>query len=159
MTQFVRVELGKSVTQAHMQGRKLIAEWCFEKGKGAGEGGADVIEKRVRDNKTYFVINDYAKLRGLFGDLLAELQRVKSEGDYAAGKKLIETYAVNIDPALHKEVRDRYASLNLRPYGGFINPDIIPVEKDGKITDYKIEYPADFLQQMLDYGKKYSFLK
>lgn len=159
MTQFVRVELGKSVTQAHMQGRKLIAEWCFEKGKGAGEGGADVIEKRVRDNKTYFVINDYAKLRGLFGDLLAELQRIKSEGDYAAGKKLIETYAVNIDPALHKEVRDRYASLNLKPYGGFINPDIIPVEKDGKITDYKIEYPADFLQQMLDYGKKYSFLK
>jgi dipeptidyl-peptidase-3 len=159
MTQFVRVELGKSVTQAHMQGRKLIAEWCFEKGKGAGEGGADVIEKRVRDNKTYFVINDYAKLRGLFGDLLAELQRVKSEGDYAAGKKLIETYAVNIDPALHKEVRDRYASLNLKPYGGFINPDIIPVEKDGKITDYKIEYPADFLQQMLDYGKKYSYLK
>lgn len=159
MTQFVRVELGKSVTQAHMQGRKLIAEWCFEKGKGAGEGGADVIEKRVRDNKTYFVINDYAKLRGLFGDLLAELQRVKSEGDYAAGKKLIETYAVNIDPALHKEVRDRYASLNLKPYGGFINPDIIPVKKDGKITDYKIEYPADFLQQMLDYGKKYSFLK
>lgn len=159
MTQFVRVELGKSVTQAHMQGRKLIAEWCFEKGKGAGEGGADVIEKRVRDNKTYFVINDYAKLRGLFGDLLAELQRVKSEGDYAAGKKLIETYAVNIDPALHKEVRDRYASLNLRPYGGFINPDIIPVEKDGKIIDYKVEYPADFLQQMLDYGKKYSFLK
>lgn len=159
MTQFVRVELGKSVTQAHMQGRKLIAEWCFEKGKGAGEGGADVIEKRVKDNKTYFVINDYAKLRGLFGDLLAELQRVKSEGDYAAGKKLIETYAVNIDPALHKEVRDRYASLNLRPYGGFINPDIIPVEKDGKITDYKVEYPADFLQQMLDYGKKYSFLK
>lgn len=159
MTQFVRVELGKSVTQAHMQGRKLIAEWCFEKGKGAGEGGADVIEKRVRDNKTYFVINDYAKLRGLFGDLLAELQRVKSEGDYAAGKKLIETYAVNIDPALHKEVRDRYASLNLKPYGGFINPDIIPVEKDGKIIDYKVEYPADFLQQMLDYGKKYSFLK
>lgn len=158
MTQFVRVELGKSVTQAHMQGRKLIAEWCFEKGKGAGEGGADVIEKRVRDNKTYFVINDYAKLRGLFGDLLAELQRIKSEGDYAAGKKLIETYAVNIDPALHKEVRDRYASLNLRPYGGFINPDIIPVEKDGKIIDYKVEYPADFLQQMLDYGKKYSFL-
>ncbi|NCB72679.1 MAG: dihydrofolate reductase, partial [Clostridia bacterium] len=159
MTQFVRIELGKSVTQAHMQGRKLIAEWCFEKGKGAGEGGADVIEKRVRDSKTYFIINDYAKLRTLFGDLLAELQRVKSEGDYAAGKKLIEKYAVNIDPALHKEVRDRYASLNLKPYGGFINPDIIPVEKNGKIIDYKVEYPADFLQQMLNYGKKYSFLK
>ena len=159
MTQLVRIELGKTVTQAHMQGRKLISEWCFEKGKGAGENGVDVIEKRVRDNKTYFVINDYAKLRDLFGQLLNELQRIKSEGDYAAGKALIETYAVNIDQALHKEIKDRYASLNLKPYGGFINPDITPVEKDGKIVDYKVEYPADFLQQMLDYGKKYSFLK
>ena len=159
MTQLVRIELGKTVTQAHMQGRKLISEWCFEKGKGAGENGVDVIEKRVRDNKTYFVINDYAKLRDLFGQLLNELQRIKSEGDYAAGKALIETYAVNIDQALHKEIKDRYASLNLKPYGGFINPDITPVEKDGKVVDYKVEYPADFLQQMLDYGKKYSFLK
>lgn len=159
MTQLVRVDLGKTVTQAHMQGRKLIAEWCYIKGKGTGEGGSDVIEKRVRDNKTYFVINDYAKLRGLFGELLAELQRIKSEGDYAGGKKLIDTYAVNIDPELHKEVKERYAALNLKPYGGFINPDIIPVEKDGQVIDYKVEYPADFLQQMLDYGKKYSFLK
>ncbi|MDD4058088.1 MAG: dihydrofolate reductase [Bacteroidales bacterium] len=158
MTQLVRIELGKTVTQAHMQGRKLISEWCYEKGKGAAEGGMDVIEKRVRENKTYFVINDYTKLRGLFGELLAELQRIKSEGDYAAGKKLIETYAVNIDQELHKEILNRYSSLNLKPYGGFINPDIIPVEKDGEIVDYKVEYPSDFLQQMLDYGKKYSFL-
>lgn len=159
MTQLVRIEVGKTVTQAHMQGRKLIAEWCYERGKGAGENGTDIIEKRVRDNKTYFVINDFVKLRGLFGELLAELQRVKSEGDYAAGKKLIETYAVNINQELHKEVKERYASLNLKPYGGFINPNIIPVEKDGRIIDYKVEYPSDFLQQMLDYGKKYSFLK
>ena len=157
MTQLVRIELGKTVTQAHMQGRKLISEWCYENGKGAGENGVDVIEKRVRDNKTYFVINDYVKLRDLFGQLLAELQRVKSEGDYAAGKALIEKYAVNINQDLHKEIKDRYASLNLKPYGGFINPDITPVEQDGKIVDYKVEYPADFLQQMLDYGKKYSF--
>lgn len=152
-TQFVRIDLGKNVTQAHMQGRKLIAEWCFENGK-----ADNVIEKRVRDGKTYFVINDFVKLRQLFATLLKELQRIKSEGDYEAGKKLIATYAVNIDPELHKELKERYAALNLKPYGGFINPDIIPVEKDGKVIDYKVEYPADFLQQMLEYGKKYSTL-
>ena len=153
-TQFVRVDLGKTVTQAHMQGRKLIAEWCFENGK-----AENVIEKRVRDGKTYFVVNDFAKLRQLFATLLKELQRIKSEGDYEAGKKLIATYAVNIDPELHKELKERYAALDLKPYGGFINPDITPVEKDGKVIDYKVEYPADFLQQMLDYGKKYSVLQ
>ncbi len=152
-TQFVRIDLGKNVTQAHMQGRKLIAEWCFE--KGASE---NVIEKRVRDNKTYFVINDYLKLRNLFGELLKELQRIKSEGDYAAGRRLIETYGIKIDQDLHKELKERYASLNLKPYGGFINPDITPVEKDGKVIDYKVDYPADFLKQMLEYGKKYSTL-
>lgn len=152
-TQFVRIDLGKNVTQAHMQGRKLIAEWCYEKGK-----AENVIEKRVRDNKTYFVINDYLKLRNLFGELLKELQRIKSEGDYAAGKNLIETYAVKIDQDLHKELKERYASLNLKAYGGFINPDITPVEKDGKVIDYKVDYPADFLKQMLEYGKKYSAL-
>jgi len=162
-TQFVRIDLGKTVTQAHMQGRKMIAEWCYENGKGkitakAEGASADVIEKRVRDGKTYFVINDYAKLRELFGTLLNELQRIKSEGDYAAGKNLILTYGVNIDPILHKELKERYASLNLKPYGGFINPEIVPVEKDGKVIDYKVEYPADFLKQMLEYGKKYSFL-
>ena len=162
-TQFVRIDLGKTVTQAHMQGRKMIAEWCYENGKGkitakAEGASADVIEKRVRDGKTYFVINDYAKLRELFGTLLCELQRIKSEGDYAAGKNLILTYGVNIDPILHKELKERYASLNLKPYGGFINPEIVPVEKDGKVIDYKVEYPDDFLKQMLEYGKKYSFL-
>lgn len=162
-TQFVRIDLGKTVNQAHMQGRKMIAEWCYENGKGkitekAEGASADVIEKRVRDGKTYFVINDYFKLRELFGTLLNELQRIKSEGDYAAGKNLILTYGVNIDPILHKELKERYASLNLKPYGGFINPEIVPVEKDGKVIDYKVEYPADFLKQMLEYGKKYSFL-
>jgi len=141
----------------------MIAEWCYENGKGKiaakAEGtSSDVIEKRVRDGKTYFVINDYAKLRELFGSLLCELQRIKSEGDYAAGKNLILTYGVNIDPILHKELKERYASLNLKPYGGFINPEIVPVEKDGKVIDYKVEYPDDFLKQMLEYGKKYSFL-
>ena len=111
-----------------MQNRKLVSEWVYEKGK-----KDNVIEKRTRDGKTYFVINDYQKLRTLFGELLAEIQRIKSEGDYKAGKNLIEKYAVNIDPELHKEVLDRYAALNLKPYKGFVNPDIVPVLKNGKV--------------------------
>ena len=152
-TQFNRVELGKKNMEAHMQNRKLIADWCYEKGK-----AANVIEKKGRDGKTYFVVNDFEALRGLFGELLAEVQRIKSEGDYEAGKALVETYAVNIDPALHKEVKERYASLGLKPYGGFINPEIVPVEKDGKVVDYKIVYNDNYLDQMLQYGKKYSTL-
>lgn len=151
--QFTRVELGKQNTEAHMQNRKLIAEWCYEKGAARG-----IIEKKMRDGKTYFVVNDYEALRGLFAELLAEIQRIKSEGDYAAGKNLVETYAVNIDPQLHKEVLDRYAALNLKPYGGFVNPDIVPVEKDGKVVDYKIVYVDNYLLQQLDYGKKYRTL-
>lgn len=151
--QFTRVELGKQNTEAHMQNRKLIAEWCYEKGAARG-----IIEKKMRDGKTYFVVNDYEALRGLFSELLAEIQRIKSEGDYAAGKNLVETYAVNIDPQLHKEVLERYAALNLKPYGGFVNPDIVPVEKDGKVVDYKIVYVDNYLQQQLDYGKKYRTL-
>lgn len=151
--QFTRVELGKQNTEAHMQNRKLIAEWCYEKGAARG-----IIEKKMRDGKTYFVVNDYEALRGLFAELLAEIQRIKSEGDYAAGKNLVETYAVNIDPQLHKEVLERYADLNLKPYGGFVNPDIVPVEKDGKVVDYKIVYVDNYLQQQLDYGKKYRTL-
>ena len=151
--QFTRVELGKQNTEAHMQNRKLIAEWCYEKGAARG-----IIEKKMRDGKTYFVVNDYEALRGLFAELLAEIQRIKSEGDYAAGKNLVETYAVNIDPQLHKEVLERYAALNLKPYGGFVNPDIVPVEKGGKIVDYKIVYVDNYLQQQLDYGKKYRTL-
>ena len=152
-TQFTRVELGKKNMEAHMQNRKLIADWCYEKGL-----ADNVIEKKVRDGKTYFVVNDFEALRGLFGDLLAEVQRIKSEGDYEAGKALVETYAVNIDPELHKEVKERYAALNLRPYGGFLNPEIVPVEKDGKVVDYKIVYAENFIDQMMEYGKKYSTL-
>lgn len=124
--QFNRVEFGRQNTEAHMQDRKLIAQWCFEKGRPDG-----VIEQVVRDGKTYFVVRDYEKLRTLFGQLLAEIQRIKSTGDYQAGKALVETYAVNIDPALHREVLDRYAALGLKPYGGFINPEIVPILSDG----------------------------
>ena len=153
LVQFNRVELGRPNTEAHMQNRKLIAEWCYEKG-----AADNVIEKKVRDGKTYFVVNDYGKLRALFAKLLAEIQRIKSEGDYAAGKALIETYAVHIDPDLHKEVKRRYDALGLKPYGGFINPEIRPVEKDGKVVDYEIVYSDDYLGQMLAYGKKYGTL-
>ncbi len=153
MVQFSRVELGRPNTEAHMQNRKLISEWCYERGL------ADkVIEKKVRKGKTYFVVNDYKALRGLFGDLLAEIQRIKSEGDYEAGKALVEKYAVHIDPVLHKEVLERYAALNLKPYGGFVNPDIVPVVENGKVTDYKVEYTDDYLGQMLKYGREYSAL-
>ena len=153
LTQFSRVELGRKNTEAHMQNRQLIAAWCYEKG-----AEANVIEKKVKKGKTYFVVNDYEALRGLFADLLAEIQRIKSEGDYEAGKNLIETYAVNIDPVLHKEIKQRYEALDLKPYGGFINPDIVPVEQDGVIVDYKLVYSDDFLAQQLEYGKKYRTL-
>ena len=152
-TQFTRVELGRPNTEAHMQNRKLIAEWCYEKG-----ADRNVIEKKVRDGKTYFVVNDFEALRGLFGDLLAEIQRIKSEGDYAAGKALIEKYAVDIDPALHKEVLERYAALELKPYGGFVNPEIVPVVKNGEVVDYEVVYTDDYLGQQLYYGDKYRTL-
>ncbi len=152
-TQFTRVELGKKNMESHMQNRKLIADWCYEKGL-----ADNVIEKKVRDGKTYFVVNDFEALRGLFGELLAEVQRIKSEGDYEAGKALVETYAVNIDPQLHKEVLERYASLGLKPYGGFINPEIVPVEDGGKVVDYEIVYNDSYLGQMLQYGRKYATL-
>ncbi|MDE5891034.1 MAG: dihydrofolate reductase, partial [Bacteroidales bacterium] len=151
--QFTRVELGRQNTEAHMQNRKLIAEWCYEKGL-----ADNVIEKKVRDGKTYFVVNDYEALRGLFGRLLAEVQRIKSEGDYRSGKAIVEKYAVNIDPVLHREVKERYELLGLKPYGGFMNPDIVPVRKFGKTVDYIVEYPSDYLGQMMEYGRKYSTL-
>ena len=154
MSQLARVELGKDVTESHMQNRKLIAEWCFEHGQ-----AQNVIERKERDGKTYFVINDFEALRGLFGELLAEVQRIRSEGDYAAGKDLVERYAVKVDLALHKEVKERYEALGLKPYGGFINPEIVPVEENGQVVDYRVEYPMDFLGQHLQYGRNYSFLK
>ena len=152
-TQFTRIELGKKNTEAHMQNRKLIADWCYEKGLADNE-----IEKKVRDGKTYFVVNDYEKLRDLFAQLLAEVQRIKSEGDFEAGQALVERYAVNIDPELHKEVKERYAALGLKPYGGFLNPEIVPVVKDGAVVDYRIEYADDYVGQHLEYGKKYATL-
>ena len=152
-TQFTRVALGKKNMEAHMQNRKLIADWCYEKGL-----ANNVIEKKTRDGKTYFIVNDFEALRGLFGELLAEVQRIKSEGDYAAGKALVEKYAVDIDPELHKEVLERYAALELKPYGGFLNPEIVPVTKNGKVTDYVIEYQDNYLEQMLDYGHRYATL-
>ena len=154
MVQFTRVELGRPNTEAHMQNRKLVAQWCLETG-----AKDKVIEKKVKGGKTYFVVNDYQKLRGLFAELLAEIQRIKSEGDYEAGKALIETYAVHIDPQLHKEVKERYEALNLKPYGGFVNPEIQPVYGSaGTITDYVPVYTDDYLGQMLLYGKKYGTL-
>ena len=153
MVQFNRIELGRQNTEAHMQNRKLIAEWCYEHGL-----EDNVIEKKVRDGKTYFVVNDFEALRGLFAELLGEVQRIKSEGDYEAGKALVEKYAVNIDPELHKEVKARYESLGLKPYGGFVNPDIVPVMEGGKVVDYRIEYVSDYVGQMLEYGRKYSTL-
>ena len=153
MVQFTRVDLGKKNTEAHMQNRKLIAEWCYEKGL-----KDNVIEKKVRDGKTYFVVNDFEALRGLFAELLAEVQRIKSEGDYAAGKALVEKYAVNIDPALHKEVKERHAALGVELCGGFVNPEIVPVRRGGKVVDYKILYTDDYLGQMLEYGRKYATL-
>ena len=151
--QFSRLELGAKNTESHMQNRKLIAQWCYEAGR-----ERNVIEKKVRDGKTYFVVNDFVALRGLFAGLLAEVQRIKSEGDYLAGKALIETYAVDIDPELHKEVRERYQALGLKPYGGFVNPDIVPVVEGGMTVDYKIVPVSDYLSQQLKYGKKYKTL-
>lgn len=154
MTQTARILPGKDIEQAHMRCRSAIAHWVYEKGK-----PDNVIEVVKRDEKTYVRINDYQKLRGLFGEMLKEVQRIKSEGDFSAGKSMIETYGVRIDQPLHGEILARYAKLNLAPYSGFVNPVMTPVtDRDGKITDVKIEYCTDYLGQMMEYGKNYSFL-
>ena len=154
MTQTARILPGKDIEQAHMRCRSAIAHWVYEKGK-----PDNVIEVVKRDEKTYVRINDYQKLRGLFGEMLKEVQRIKSEGDFSAGKSMIETYGVRIDQELHGEILARYAKLNLAPYSGFVNPVMTPVtDRDGKITDVKIEYCTDYLGQMMEYGKNYSFL-
>ncbi len=153
MTQLSRIELGKTVEEAHMRNRKLIAEWCYEHGQ-----ADNVLEWVVKDGKRYIVVNDFVKLRELFGELLYEMQRIKSQGDYEAGAAIVEKYAVQVDPELHKEVLDRYAKLNIAPYSGFVNPEMELVEKDGEIVDVKISYPTDFTKQMLEYSEKYSFL-
>ncbi|MCC2546750.1 dipeptidyl peptidase 3 [Hymenobacter sp. BT175] len=153
MAQLTRLPLGESIEEAHMRNRQMVAKWAYEKGQ-----KDKVIEKVVRDGKTFFRVNDYARLRVLFGQLLRETQRITSEGDYNAAKNLIETYGVKVDPVLHKEVLARYQKLNIAPYAGFIQPRLVPVEREGKIVDVRVEYPSDFAQQMLDYGRKYKYL-
>ena len=153
MTQFARIELGKNVEESHMRNRKLIAEWCYEKGK-----KDNVIEWVKQDGKSYIVVNDFDALRKLFGELLFEVQRIKSTGDYEAGRKLVEDYAVKIDYDLHKEVLERYGKLGIEPYSGFVNPDYELVEQDGKIVDVKLVPQYDYVEQMLHYSKEWSFL-
>lgn len=153
ISQLTRIEPGKNIEESHMRNRQLIAKWVFEKG-----APDKVIELVKKDGKTYVQINDYQKLRVLFGNLLAEIQRIKSEGDFNAGKALVENYGVKVDQELHNEVLARFKKLNVAPYGGFMNPVLKPVEKDGKITDVVIEYPDDYAAQMLWYSKEFSFL-
>ena len=152
MTQLMRIEPGKDVEEAHMRNRKLIAEWAYEHGR-----KDNVIEMVDIDGKTFIKINDYKRLRELFGELLGEIQRIKSEGDYEAGRDLVEKYAVKVDPKLHKEVLDRYAHLNIAPYKGFVNPVYTPVfDADGNITDVTIDYTETYIPQMLRYSRDYS---
>lgn len=154
LTQVVRIKPGKDIEQAHMRDRAAISHWVYEKGK-----ADNVIEIVSRDSKTFVKINDYNKLRSLFGEMLSEIQRIKSEGDFETGKKIIENYGVKIDQKLHAEVLERYEKLNLAPYTGFVNPILTPVtDADGNITDVKVEYCSDYLGQMMEYGKKYAFL-
>lgn len=152
MTQLMRIEPGKDVEEAHMRNRKLISEWAYEHGK-----ADNVIEYVKKDGKTYIQINDYPALRNLFGQLLGEIQRIKSEGDYNAGRDLVETYAVKVDPAIHKEVLDRYAHLNIAPYKGFVNPVYSLVkDADGNVTDVTVSYEESYIPQMLRYSRDYS---
>ena len=154
LTQLVRINLGNNIEEAHMRNRALIARWTFEHGK-----KDNVMELVKRDGKTFVKINDYSKLRHLFGELLAEIQRVKSTGDFKGAQTLVETYGVKIDPELHREILDRYAKLNIAPYKGFINPVYTAVrDNDGNITDVKISYTEGYAEQMLRYSKDYATL-
>lgn len=158
MTQLVRIEPGKDIEESHMRNRQLIAKWVYEKGK-----TDNVVEYKVRDRKTYVVVNDYNKLRTLFGDLLAEIQRIKSEGDFNSAKAIVENYAVKVDQKLHKEVLERYKTLNMKPYKGFVNPVyelIYQLVRDGdaKVIDVKISYDEDYVSQMMRYSKEFSTL-
>lgn len=153
VVQLSRIQKGKNIEEAHMRNRQMVAAWVYEKGK-----TENVIEKKIENGKTFFVINDYAKLRVLFGELLKEIQRLKSQGDFKAGKKLIENYGVKVDPKLHEEVLARYSNLKMAPYQGFIQPKLVPVMEGDKLMDIKIEYPKNFVDQMLEFGKSYSLL-
>ncbi len=154
LTQLTRVKLGKNIEQAHMRNRSLIARWLLEKG-----APNNILEIKQRDGKTFVVINDYVKMRELIGQLLAEVQRIKSEGDWNSAKKMIETYAVKVDQNLHSEILERYSKLNIAPYRGFVNPVLTPVfDKSGKVLDVKISYTEGFAEQMLRYSKSYQTL-
>lgn len=154
MTQLARIEAGKDIEEAHMRNRQLIARWVYEKGK-----AGNIVELKERAGKTYVVVNDYNKLRELFGKLLAEVQRIKSEGDFEAGKQLVETYGIKVDPKLHHEVINRYAKLNLAPYKGFVNPVMTEVKNESdEVIDIKLDYTEEYTRQMLRYSEKYSFL-
>lgn len=157
MTQLNRIELGNDVEEAHMRNRQLIAKWVLENGRKKGKGGKDVVELVKKGGKTYVKINDYRAMRDLFGTLLAEIQRIKSEGDYKAGNALIQKYAVKIDPKLHKEVLDRFSKLDIPPYRGFINPVYTPVlDEKGEIKDVTISWPENYVEQMLRLSRDYS---
>ena len=152
MLQLRRILPGDDIEEDHMRNRQLVASWAFERG-----GEENVVERKVIDDKTYFVVNDYEKLRGYFGELLREIQRIKSEGDFEAGRNLVETYGVKVDQQMHAEVLRRSEPLNLAPYSGFVNPEMKPVVEGDSIVDIAVEYPMDFLGQMLRYGTTYSF--
>ena len=157
MTQLNRIEPGNDIEEAHMRNRQLVAKWVLEKGRKKGKGGKDVVELIKKNGKTFVKINDYPKMRELFGNLLAEIQRIKSEGDYKAGNDLIQKYAVKVDPKIHKEVLDRFSKLDIPPYRGFINPVYTPVyDNAGEITDITISYPENYTQQMLRLSRDYS---
>ena len=150
--ELVRIEPGNNIEEAHMRNRQLIARWVFEKG-----APDKVVEMVKKDGKTYVVVNDYEKVRELFGELLAEIQRIKSTGDFEGARTLVENYAVKVDPTLHAEVLERYKKLNLAPYKGFINPVYeLVTDKDGNITDVTVSYDEDYVEQMLRYSKDYS---
>jgi len=156
MLQLRRLNQGENIEQAHMRNRQTVSSWVLEKGMEDVENKA--IERITENGKTYFVINDYQKLRLLFGELLREVQRIKSQGDFEAAKTLIETYGVKVDQEMLMEVKQRYATLDYSPYSGFIQPKLIPVMEGDEIVDVKVEYPNDFVAQMMEYGEKYSFL-
>ena len=151
VTQLIRIKLGDDIEESHMRNRQLVSAWAYEKGL-----KDNVIEKIIKDNKTFYVINDYNKLRILFGELLREIQRIKSEGDFESGKNLIENYGVKVDQVLHKEVLERNEKFTSAPYSGFINPELLLIKnKDGKITNIKVTQPKSFASQMLNYSKTY----
>jgi dipeptidyl-peptidase-3 len=153
MLQLRRLEVGENLEESHMRNRQLNAAWAYQKGL-----ATKVIERKQRDGKTYFVVNDYNALRDLFGQLLREIQRIKSEGDFKAGQDLVESYGVKVEQALVAEVKKRFESIQSKPYSGFIQPRLVPIMVQGQIKDVKVEYPDNFVEQMMEFGREYATL-